>query len=266
MTIFPIAPSDTLSSFVAQFIFLPNKETDLRFQMVPRNYSAIIFTGPEKEGVNLLLGSKEYHLSQGNVFFAGLGTVHALMHIKGPVIVVMLKPDRTGFFLRENALMFTNNIFCITDTDPEINRLKEELWEPAMTVLQQKDLLESFLLKKAISFEENSYLQRAFEVITLNKGCITSNEVSKQSFTCERNLRRIFTKEVGLSPYTYISMVRFNSFMKEFFQKPETPLEDLAHQYQYYDLSHLNKIAQRFLGNSPSQSIFIDQRINKLLV
>lgn len=269
MDITSIAPSASVSPYVAQYVVVRNKEEHGSFfKMVPRSYPVFIFTSPEMETVDNQIGGTVQDFEQGKIYFAGLDLEPALMGIKGNVnfIVVLLPPYCAGLFLREDAYVFTDRKYCITNLNTALRELNEQLWDKNPSVSQQIDLLENYLLKSAEKSTLCLYMVRAISAIHSTKGCIDVKELSRQSYTCDRNLLRMFNQHLGLSPKQYSSMVRFNSFMKDYIEMPEVPIELLATRYNYYDLSHLNKDTLRFLGDCPTRCIAQDQTVNKVLV
>jgi AraC-like DNA-binding protein len=258
-----------VSSYVAQFLFLQNKEQPgLLFKMVPRNYPAFLFTCPDMQTVDKRLGEKEYFFEKGNIYYSGLGTRPAQMHFKGSatIIVALLKPWCAGLFLKQNAIEMTDIIYRITDMNERLRLLNEQLWEGCHTINHQIALIENYLLQFVGRSFPGNYIIPAIEAIRNSSGCVAVKDLEKAAFTCNRNLLRHFHQHVGVCPKQYSAMIRFSSFMKDYIEAPHKPIELLAQKYQYYDLSHLNKEANRFVGVSPSHCITHDQTVNKTLV
>ena len=269
MIVLTFQPHAALRPHVAQYLFMQSYEqSGPSFKMVPRNYPVFIFTSPEMPAVHNLIGKNHYPFEKGSVYYSGLGTDPSHMHIKenSTFIVVLLKPSHTGMFLREKAVAFTNHMEVITHMNPELRLLNEQLWQDHIPVTQQINLIESYLIKLIHEPSRHFYILRAMDAIHSTNGRITVNTLAEKAYTCPRNLQRLFREHVGVNPKEYVSMVRFNSFMKEFMTTPNTHIELLSEKYNYYDLSHLNKTFNRYLGTAPTFSILQDQTINKLLV
>lgn len=67
--------------------------------------------------------------------------------------------------------------------------------------------------------------------IHFTKGDISVKDLSKFSYTCERNLLRLFNQYVGLSRKQYIRMTRFNFFFKKLIENPGILIEEIAGKY-----------------------------------
>lgn len=67
----------------------------------------------------------------------------------------------------------------------------------------------------------------------------------------ERNLRRIFQSELGVSPKELIRIIQFQSLLQELFRGTEATFTDVALKYGYYDQSHVIKNFKAYYGVSP---------------
>lgn len=269
ISILSISPSEVLSLYVAQFLFLSNiKESNSLFKMVPRNNPVFLFTSPDLQTMYKSLPEQDYFFEPGNSYFSGLGTQPALMHINGSarIIVVLLRPWCTGFFLKEDAVAFTDSVHCITNQNKELTLLNEKLWQDTPTIQKQTNILENYLLKVVPTLSPSPYLLRAFNSIEYSSGCISVKDLEKCVFSSSRHLLRLFNQHVGVNPKKYISMIRFSSFLKEYINSPEKEIELLASKYQYHDLSHLHKTAVQYIGSTPTQFKSEDHTVNKELI
>lgn len=84
------------------------------------------------------------------------------------------------------------------------------------------------------------------------KGMLTLKELTESFPYSERGLERMFSKEVGASPYRFICLVRFNYVIRELQLPDHKPLADLITEYDYFDKSHFEKDFKKFLGQSLS--------------
>lgn len=88
------------------------------------------------------------------------------------------------------------------------------------------------------------------DYILSKKGMLSVKELTDKFPYSERNLERLFSKEVGASPYRFICLVRFNFIIRELENQKHEPLNDLIKKYNYYDQSHFEKDFKKFLGQS----------------
>lgn len=257
-------PSPNLAPYIERFLILKSEQASSKvFKMVPRGFSAFLFTSPEMTIVGNKLGGVSVDLKPGHIYYGGLGIKPAEMTFNGKAhfIVGLLHPYLTGVFFNEDAKSFCENCRCITDLNAETRSFASLLWE-ANADFEKIKLIEHFLLKNLKRAVSNPYVEQAIKYIHQERGCVTSSELAKRVYTCERNLRRNFDQFVGVSPKQYADMFRFNSFMREFYAGTSSHLETLAFHYNYYDLSHLNKDFNRFLGICPSLNFLQDRTVN----
>jgi methylphosphotriester-DNA--protein-cysteine methyltransferase len=68
-----------------------------------------------------------------------------------------------------------------------------------------------------------------------------------------RHLERRFMKEVGISPKTYLNMIRFENVMQAKKDFPHEKWSSIAYDLHYFDQMHLVKDFKKFLGIRPSE-------------
>lgn len=94
----------------------------------------------------------------------------------------------------------------------------------------------------------------ALQIIYQQKGCISVRELCHQLKINERYLQREFREKVGVSPLTYLKIIRFNNVFTMLSLSGEKQyLEPLAMLFMYYDASHFNKAHKKYFGVSPSK-------------
>lgn len=257
-------PSLHLATYVDRFLIVKNEQADCSIsKMIPRGFPAFLFTSPEMSVVGNRLDAVNADLKPGHIYYGGLGLKPAEMTFNGKahLIVALLHPYFTGAFFNEDAKNFCEHCSCITGLYAEAGSFISFLWE-TNTDFEKIKRIEYFLLKHLKSSVSNFYAEQAVKYIYQKKGCVTPAELAKQVYTSERNLRRKFDQFVGISPKQYADMFRFNSFMRELYAGTTLHLETLALHYNYYDLSHLNKDFNRFLGICPSLISLQDCTVN----
>lgn len=93
---------------------------------------------------------------------------------------------------------------------------------------------------------------------------ITLNELSALTGISKYHLLRSFTKQKGISPYSYLEAIRINE-AKKFLEKGTSPLE-VALKTGFTDQSHFTNFFKKFIGITPKQymKIFIGRDEVKL--
>jgi AraC-like DNA-binding protein len=74
----------------------------------------------------------------------------------------------------------------------------------------------------------------------------------QESRYSERQIRRDFTRYVGISPKRYRDMVRIEAVCARLTHSRHVSLADLAHTFEFYDQAHFNKTFKRYAGMSPA--------------
>lgn len=92
--------------------------------------------------------------------------------------------------------------------------------------------------------------KKVVDYILDKKGMLSLQQVLDKFHYSDRSLERLFSKEVGQSPYKFICLVRFNYIIRELQRPDHEPLADLIVKYDYFDHSHFEKDFKRFLGQS----------------
>mgnify|MGYP003582468476 CR=1 FL=1 len=155
-------------------------------------------------------------------------------------------------FHNDDAYISTNQRFDITDIDQNTKDLNEMLAYAGSIALKWQ-LIQEYLIKKFRTKlpDKHGAVVRAIDILSKNSGQFPVKKLSEQVFTSHRNLNYLFMEYIGFSPKKYADIIRFNTFVNLYTQKPEI-LSDIALQCGYHDLSHLNKDFIRYMGTSPS--------------
>lgn len=102
-------------------------------------------------------------------------------------------------------------------------------------------------IKAVCDFLENNYMKN-----------ITLNDLSALTGLSKYYLIRSFTKQKGISPYSYLETIRISN-AKKLLELGISPL-DVALQTGFTDQSHFTNFFKKFIGLTPKQymNIFID--------
>jgi AraC-like DNA-binding protein len=114
----------------------------------------------------------------------------------------------------------------------------------------ENKLLELLLLNKS---RPDYLLQASIKYIYAHQGMLSIRSLAEKLNYCEKNIRRIFRKELGVSPKELSDIIRFQSLLKELNSDSKTGFADVALKFGYYDQPHLNHIFKRYYGLSPGQ-------------
>lgn len=269
MIILNIPVSTELQQWIESIVYLEGKLNEGKFQMVPRNYSAMFFMAPDSGRMSFSLENGDNFLQPAKVYMAGLGNIPSELRIISTVrlLAVIFKPYATAISFGDRANLFTNCIVPMSEFSSKLRNLNYEIWNAKLNLNEKAKCFEGFLSRYLLNQRRPpDSVIRAYHEINLYRGCLDIEEVANRSFTGNRNLLRNFREYLGISPKQYSSALRFNSFLKGHINSSHENMEDCLYHFGYYDFSHLNKDFLKYMGEPPSQIIKKDHRVNKLIL
>ena len=122
------------------------------------------------------------------------------------------------------------------------DRLKEMKTTAEMIVLSEKYLVGNLNRNKINLF----YLNRAAEIIRRKKGLISIELLSSEVYISKRQLEREFKKKLGISPNSYMRIVRLNEVNRQIQNGRRLLLTNLAYVCGYSDHGSFYKRFQIF--------------------
>lgn len=249
----PITPA--LGQYIANAsYFLQSADNYCEFKMVPRLFSTLFFVIKKKQSLEMSFGKGNYTFCPNSLYAFGVGNLPASFCVLSEieVILVQLHPGISCLFHNDDAHISANQRFDMSDTDQDIRDLNEKL-AYATSIALKWQLIQEYLIKKFITDFPDKFgaVARAIDILRKNSGHFPVKTLSEQVFTSHRNLNYLFMEYIGFSPKKYADIIRFNTFVNFYGQKPEL-LCDIALQCGYHDLSHLNKDFMKYMGTSPS--------------
>jgi len=266
VTAFPVY-SD-ISVLVSKLLLIENKSAVFSFKTIPRNYPALFFMAPEEGRWEVKIGGIPYLLAGGNVYFAGIGFQPSHMYFSGCIKlwVIMLQPYAARMVSGEAADTFVNQVVRITDTHILLRNLNDQLWDKHIDLKNASLLIEKHIRNYLQKANISCYVLSALNEINKHAGKLNMLQLADKTYTCNRNLLRRFSVEIGLNPKKYTAMIRFSHVMKDRFENPEIDLETLAIKHHYYDTSHLNREAFLFMGEKLSKYTHPNKGLNDNLL
>jgi len=116
---------------------------------------------------------------------------------------------------------------------------------------EQTALLDAFLLSRLPPHKGAAYLvQAAVKHIREHKGQLSVQELCDQLKVNYKWLERNFRKQLGITPKTYISTIRFlHAYLN---RDGEANLTRVALEHGYYDQNHFIKEFRKHTGKTPS--------------
>jgi AraC-like DNA-binding protein len=165
------------------------------------------------------------------------------------VIQVVLKPHALKAVFGINALI-------LKDTSAELNEFSSkdvhEQLINARGAQEQADLLIQFLANKLEqATTRDDLVEESLRFIQNHVGTITVKTLLEQFHLSERQFERRFSQTVGISPYSYIRIRRFNEAIRLIKTRKCQTLTEIAHLLNYHDQSHFIRDIKAFTGITP---------------
>lgn len=95
------------------------------------------------------------------------------------------------------------------------------------------------------------YFSEAMQYIRMATGQHSVDEVCGKVFVGKRQLQRTFQENIGISPKTYVRIVRFKGAYDFVQCNPNATWTEISHQFGYADQSHFIRDFREFTGENP---------------
>ncbi len=233
-------PSPALSNFIDAY-WMTKNETDksVEIPIVPDGCIDIIC----KNGEIILVGIMEV---------ASLVSIKPNDHYFG----VRFKPAIIASLLDKDVSKFNDKLIPLKLID---TTLCESLQDKMPNIDKLNQLFEK--LFNDISFDER--IIRAVQLIESSGGNISIDELCKKTKLGKKQLERLFTSYIGLTPKKFARIIRFFHTHKHLTEKGIANLCSKVLKHGYYDQAHFNREYKLLTGLTPTSetmSIFYNTK------
>ncbi len=170
---------------------------------------------------------------------------------KGGVWVTFEMP--TTYYHAITGLETADHSNYLTDLKTSLPDDLVEHLTKELTDVQEIDKLVSIMDDSLSSYYSQwSQPTAAQEIVTYiyeRNGLLNLEDLLEAFPQSKRTLERLFSTWVGVPPYRFIKLVRFNFIIRELMEETK-PLPQLIADYNYYDHSHFEKDFKNFMGQS----------------
>lgn len=249
-----LAPPEILKSDVECFLlheFSSAEETTVN--VFPSAKPGIVFHHNQgTPAIESIVMRSGHRFSPSRLFLYGPGIESSLMNFgKGSYVVmqVVLKPHALKVLFGLNALILKH---CTVELNELANEDLSEQLINAPCVQDQSLLLTNFLIGKFKQMETRDELvEESLRLIQKSNGLITVRSLLEHLDISERQFERRFSQTVGISPYSYIRVRRFNEAIRLMKTRQCDTLTEIAHALNFYDQSHFIREIKAFTGITP---------------
>ncbi|SFA89362.1 Helix-turn-helix domain-containing protein [Lentibacillus halodurans] len=163
--------------------------------------------------------------------------------------------DTVHHFLRHPVSDFIENHVFLEDVwGREAAFLTEEITS-ANGISNMIERVELKLMRflQLSNLKSNYLLQMGLKYIYANKGIISIRSLGEKLSYSERNIRRVFNKELGISPKELSDIIRFQNLLQELYNSNQYSFTNIVIKYGYFDQAHFINNFKRYYGMSPNQ-------------
>ena len=248
-------------------------------QRFPNHFHEYYVIGYIENGKRrLLCKGKEYIMESGDVVLFNPGEPHTCEQVDGKALdyrCINIQPEimRKACFEitgKEYLPVFTSQVMFHSELVPVLKELHEMIMEEEKDF--RKEEIFFFLLEQLIEeytdemFQEADKIQSK-EVRTICEflemhyaETITLTDLCNLTGLSKYYLLRSFTRQKGISPYSYLENIRIEK-AKKMLEQGVLPI-DAALQTGFSDQSHFSNFFKKFIGLTPKQywSIFRDTK------
>lgn len=238
-------PSNSLEPYVACYWtsdFSPTEQPQLH-RIIPDGCIDIIV---DRRAVSLTKGA----------FISELMTSYEVLDLTRPQALFGIRffAETVHLFLRDPVSAFVGTPPLLADLwGSEAALLVEEMME-APEIRDMIEIVERKLLRclhRHVSISEG-LLQTSISYLYAAQGNLSVKALAETLCYSERNLRRLFQHELGVSPKELSQIIRFQAMLQRLYHTPPAHLTQLAHMYGYFDQPHFIKDFKRYYGLPPS--------------
>lgn len=123
------------------------------------------------------------------------------------------------------------------------------------TLEKRAEAAQAYLLKRLSLKRFDVNLMNAVHDILYSNARMTIGDLCSKNVLSQRRLERLFAENIGVSPKTFITLVRYQLLWQEIFSTGRFNALDLAYKYGYFDQSHLLNDFKKRHGMTPAQAI-----------
>ena len=258
MSVQKYTPCDALKPYV-DFFWLYNAGEDSVFnQLLPAGYVEVGFKLNDVDILTIVDG-RPFPMADIKIMGQLTTPGGAIKGIGAELLVVRFFTHTASLFFSCHMAAFTDRFYDFNqvfyaEKDSFYNQIREQ-----KNILKKIEVIENFMLlhitkntRKMVSLRPIAYLSKT---VLENRNAAPSRAPNLQKICLhlgfsDRYLRRIFAEHVGLSPKTYLSIMRFQQSLA--LLEANESYTAIAFKCGYFDQAHFNKEFKNYTGVSPA--------------
>ncbi len=252
-------PDPVFSDFIDCYFTIDTRQlkTSIEDLIIPDGTFGLIFTDDDTALSRTLHASSSFlPLKRTSVFGQKTHAVRYHMNPSNSIIFgLKVKPSGISLFTQETS--YIKDIFEDIDTlnIADLKEVESRILE-ALSVQEKIALIEQYMMQK---LERTSYpsdlelLQVMTNFIFLHKGNVRLDVLIEHFNTNYKKVERLFRRYVGMSPKSYLRIIRINACIDIHKFNDTFNLTALAIDNGFFDQSHLTKEFKRVTSLTPKQ-------------
>ena len=171
---------------------------------------------------------------------------------KTGMIFVTFKPHGTKSFFNFPISELLNENLSMEDLMKKEAVELEDRLSNSINNAQRFFYLESFLMKKLVINKDFERVEHTIKMVENAKGQIKIQSLAQETCLGIKQFERVFSKNVGLNPKKYISIVKLQHIMQMKKKFSNVNLYQLAFENGYFDQAHFIHDFKNLTGLTPS--------------
>jgi len=175
--------------------------------------------------------------------------------ITTPLSLAGLQFTATGFYrlFQLDASQLTDRITPLEAIDGQLAAALRDALAAVGRGEEAADIMQETLAIKLPSASPPELAAKAAGQIERKAGRIGMTELAGACDVSPRHLRRVFSREVGVSPKSYAKTIQINTVVAALQSGETGAVHDLALAHGYYDQAHFTRDFSRLVGSNPSK-------------
>ncbi len=244
-----IEPDSRLSNFIDNYWVASGLICDnpIQYSILPDCCSDIIIN----LGDSVLSSNNIDNLNKHKSYLIGTSTKFSEISLIGSIDLVGIRFKPLGL----KAFVTHFHLGELKNQMIEINAFEvDRIFNGKVPTKQSiKPQLDSYLLNVIQQgYTSNNIVSTAIQIIKQRQGLLKISELSWSVNTSERNLERLFSANVGLTPKEFSRITKLINVKEVLSNNTKKDLGQLAFDFNYYDQSHFTKDFVDFAGELPS--------------
>ena len=165
-----------------------------------------------------------------------------------------------ALFADESFRGSKNSAFDPDDYFPNLRAELTPMLLSVPTLNERADIASRYLWRRLDLSRADCDLMNAVHDIIVTRGRMRISELCAKNAVSKKQLERIFSENIGVSPKTFSSLVRYQMLWQELCFLTPVNILDLVDKYGYADQAHLLNDFKKRHSMTPSQAIGLAKR------